>query len=230
MSTSTQRYSLDGTLLEACSCAAPCPCWVGHDPDGGRCEAINAYHLDQGNVDGVDVSGLSLVQVAEIPGNVLNGHWRQVLFVDDRATPAQRDALVAAFSGKLGGPLADLAALAEEPVAVYSVPIDYSVQRGKSSLRVVARAAAAVAGSAVDPASTAVGTLRAGTKVAATVEAFRDAQGRVTTLENSPFTVIPGSPAFLGNAPMYQVDVPEHQMVWTFSGRNGIQGSFHFET
>ena len=26
-----------GDLIEACSCFAPCQCWVADDPDGGAC-------------------------------------------------------------------------------------------------------------------------------------------------------------------------------------------------
>ena len=48
MTTATKTYTLDGSMLEACSCAGPCPCWVGDDPDGGRCEAFVAYHIDHG--------------------------------------------------------------------------------------------------------------------------------------------------------------------------------------
>src|SRR6266542_3867404 len=123
MATAVKLYELDGTLLEACSCGGPCPCWVGDDPDGGSCDAFNAYHVERGQVSGVDVSGLSVVSLHQIPGNVLAGNWRQILYVDDRATSEQRDALLAAFTGKLGGPLSDLAALVGERVAAHSVPI-----------------------------------------------------------------------------------------------------------
>ena len=229
MVASASHYRLDGTLLEACSCEAPCPCWVGRDPDGGRCEAVNAYHIASGIVDGVDVSGLTLVQVLQIPGNVLSGHWREVLFVDQNSTEEQRDALVAAFTGKLGGPLADLAALVDEPVAVYSVPIDYTTQMARPVQR--AASGARGASSASGPGTVADATLRVGSKVVATIRAFRDRHGRPTTLQDSPFSVIPGSSATLGEASTYAVDVPEHQMTWSFSnaGRNGIQGTFHFE-
>lgn len=33
----TAVYDLEGSLLEACSCAVLCPCWIGEDPDGGSC-------------------------------------------------------------------------------------------------------------------------------------------------------------------------------------------------
>ena len=52
-------YSLHGSLLEACSCGVACPFWIGEDPDGGECYAIVAYHIDTGEISGLDVSGLS---------------------------------------------------------------------------------------------------------------------------------------------------------------------------
>jgi hypothetical protein len=204
MATSVTQYNLDGSLLEACSCAGPCPCWVGDDPDGGACDSFIAYHVDRGEIGGVDVSGLTYVVVHQIPGNVLAGKWRQIVYVDDRATPEQHEALVAAFTGKLGGALADLAGLVSEREAFYSVPIEHRIQDGK-------------------------GTLRVGDKVSATMEPYRDAAGRPTTLHDSLFSTIPGSPAYVAKASEHVVRVPEHRMVWEFSGRNAIQGSFHFE-
>jgi hypothetical protein len=227
MATPPPQYRLEGTFLLACSCAGPCPCAVGWDPDNGHCEAIYAYHVRQGDVQGIDVSGLSIVRVDQIPGNVLAGHWREVLLIDEQATAPQRDAIVAAFSGKLGGPLADLAALVEDRVAVYSVPVQYSRQAGESALRVVVGAVARAAGVSTIPPGP--GALQAGTKVSAKIETARDAQGRPTVLENSRFSVNPGSPVELGLATEYRVDLPDENMVWDFTGRNGMQGEFRFE-
>jgi hypothetical protein len=129
-------YDLEGTLLEACSCLAVCPCWVGQDPDGGSCDAVNAYRFERGTIRGVDVSGLSFINVVHIPGNVLvPGSWQVVSFVDDRASDAQFEAILDAYHGRLGGPLADLAGLVGEVRAV---------ERTRSSTR-SARAAAACA-------------------------------------------------------------------------------------
>src|SRR5207244_10984363 len=105
-------YDLQGTLLEACSCGVLCPCWVGEDPDGGACDAFVAYHFDGGTIRGIDVGGLSLVNVVKIPGNVLTpASWKIVMFVDERATDEQLQALIDAYSGNLGGPMAALAGL-----------------------------------------------------------------------------------------------------------------------
>lgn len=200
----TRTYSIDGTLLEACSCAGPCPCWLGDDPDGGTCDAFIAYHVDSGQIRGVDVSNLSLVVVSQIPGNVLAGNWRAVLYVDDKATPEQREALLDAFGGKLGGAPADLAALLGEIVAVHPVPIEHRVEGGK-------------------------GTIRVGQSLYSEMAPYTDTQGRSTSLHDSVFSTIPGSPAYVAKASIHQVNIPEHGMTWEFSGRNAIQGSFHFE-
>jgi len=204
MTTATKTYTLDGSILEACSCAAPCPCWVGDDPDGGRCEAFLGYHIDRGQVQGVDVSGLNLVNVAQIPGNILAGNIRAVYYIDDRATPDQSEALLSAFFGKLGGPLADLAQLIGERVAVHRAPIDYRVEHGK-------------------------GTIRIADVLDAEMTPYVDAMGRPTTLHNSVFSTIPGSPAYVAKASHHRVNIPEHGMVWEFNGLNAIQGDFHFE-
>ena len=81
MATATEvGYQLEGSLLEVCSCDVLCPCWIGEDPDQGTCDSIVAYHFDSGTISGVDVSGLTLVSAVNIPGNVLEGNWRQLVF------------------------------------------------------------------------------------------------------------------------------------------------------
>lgn len=204
MATSATTYTLSGSILEACSCAAPCPCWIGDDPDGGTCDAFLAYHVDRGQIQGIDVSGLTVVSVAHIPGNVFAGNWRTLLYVDDRATPDQQRVLMDVFSGKLGGAPADLAKLIGELVALNPAPIDYHIENGK-------------------------GTLRVGRAVYSELVPYTDPEGRPTTLNDSVFSTIPGSPAYVAKAPIHQVNVPEHGMVWEFNGRNAIQGAFHFE-
>jgi hypothetical protein len=84
----------------------------------------------------VDVSNLSFVQVNQIPGNVLAGNWRAVFYIEDKATPEQREAILNVFSGKLGGAFAGVASLVGERVAVHSVPIEHRVEGGKGTLRV----------------------------------------------------------------------------------------------
>jgi hypothetical protein len=197
-------YTLEGKLLEACSCAGPCPCWVGDDPDGGSCDSFQIYHYDRGEIEGVDVSGLTLGLVVVIPGNVLKGNWTVVAYVDDRATSEQKEMILAAHGGRLGGPLASLAPLVGQIVGVHDEPIRFDMAEGK-------------------------GTVSVGSAISAEMEPYRDAQGRPTKIVDTIFSTIPGSPAYVGKASSHRVDVPEHGFRWEFQGRNAILGDFRFE-
>ena len=52
---------------------------------------------------------LTIAGVNHIPGNPLDGNWKVIFLVDDKATAQQYDALLNAFTGKLGGPIKELA-------------------------------------------------------------------------------------------------------------------------
>jgi hypothetical protein len=201
---SPATYSLKGTLLEACSCGVLCPCWIGEDPDGGECYAIVGYHFDTGTIKDVDVSGLSLLSVAHIPGNVLAGNWEVVVLVDDEASDEQREAILAAFTGELGGPLADLAELIGTVKGVETVPIRHEVNAGVGSLSVP-------------------GILEA------EMEPYRGPDGTVTTLRESIFSTVPGSPAWVSKAARNRVNLPQYGMTWEFEGRNAIQSEWTME-
>jgi hypothetical protein len=203
--TSTKPYTLRGTLLEACSCRTLCRCWIGEDPDGGACDSFLAYNIEQGEINGLDVSGLTYVEVVKIPGNVLTRHsWKRVSYVDARATEKQRAAIVDAWHGRLGGPLADLNALVGEDVAIEAMPIEHNLKGGE-------------------------GTITVGDKIRATMAPYRSAYGAITTLRDTIFSTIPGAPAFIAKASEHVVNIPEHGMVWTFKDRNAIQGDFLLE-
>jgi hypothetical protein len=198
-------YQFEGTLLEACNCDVLCPCWIGEDPDNGSCSSVVAYHFDKGSIRGVDISGLTLGSVVFIPGNILQGNWKQVLFVDDRADEKQEQAMVDAFTGKLGGPLADLAQLVGERFAIVRAPISHEVVEGR-------------------------GTLSIGDgKITAVMEPYRGPDGSITTLQNSIFSTVPGSPAWVGKAERFAVNMPEHGWTYEFEGRNAIQSDWKID-
>src|SRR3712207_6427446 len=129
-------YRLEGRLMEVRDREVLCPCWIGEDPDGGTCDAVVAYHIAKGTVDGVDVSGRTFASISHIPGNMFEGNWKLVAYLDDEATEEQEEALLNVFTGKLGGPLADFAQLIGEVVAVERAPITFAVEEGKGSLRI----------------------------------------------------------------------------------------------
>ena len=91
-------YKLEGSLLEVCNCEVLCPCWIGMDPDRGTCYTALAHHFEKGDIDGVDVSGLTMGFTAHIPGNILKGNWRVVVHVD-RERFRERERVVPGFRG-----------------------------------------------------------------------------------------------------------------------------------
>jgi hypothetical protein len=197
-------YQLEGRLLEVCTCKAICPCWVGEDPDGGTCDGVLAWHIDRGSVNGVDVSDRTIAVLAHIPGNALiPGSWRVVAYVDDKATDQQQEALLNVWTGKLGGPVADLAGLIGEVVAVEQVPITFAVEKGQ-------------------------GTLKIGPGIDAELAPLQGATG-ATTLHDSAFSSIPGSPAYVGKAPTYKAKNATLGLDIDLQDHNAVQGSFRFE-
>ena len=130
-------YQLEGRLLEVCNCRVLCPCWIGEDPDFKTCDTIVAWHFDKGKINGVDVADRTIALIAHIPGNILQGNWRAAVYLDDRVTPAQEDAILAVYTGKLGGPVGDLVKLVGEVVSVEKVPIKFTVEGGKGIIEVI---------------------------------------------------------------------------------------------
>jgi hypothetical protein len=197
-------YSFTGTLIEACSCNVLCPCWIGEDPDQGDCRTFLSFRIDEGRIRGVDVSGLTVVIVAYIPGNILAGNWDAVVVVDERANKEQRQALLEAFGGQLGGPIADWAGLIGTVKGVEYASIGHEVVGG-------------------------VGTLLIEGVLEAEMEPYRGANGAVTTLRDSVFSTVPGSPAWVSKASRYRLSLPAYGWEWEFEGRNAIQADWKME-
>jgi hypothetical protein len=85
-----------------------------------------AYHVDSGEIHGVDVGGLSFALFLDTPPVMAEGNWRVGLFVDDAASDAQAEQLGAVLSGQLGGPPAMLSPLVGEMLGVEKAHITYS--------------------------------------------------------------------------------------------------------
>jgi hypothetical protein len=201
-------YQLEGRLLEVCTCNVLCPCWIGEAPDGGTCEGVVAYAIDKGTIGDVDVSGRTIVIVGHLPGPALEGNWKVVLAVDDQATEEQMEALVQVWTGKAGGPVADLAQLVGELVAVERTPITFTVSEGKGNLRI---------GDGMAP------------MVDAELASYVGATGKTTTLVDTVFSTIPGSPAYVGKAASYRRNTSRYGLKNVeLANHNAIQGHFRF--
>lgn len=123
-----QVWGLAGTYLEQCSCNAICPCsWSGftwpatHD----RCGFVLTFKIDEGDVQGVDVSNLLFAIVGDTPKNMPEGNWRIGVLLDNKASQEQSDKLAAVLTGQLEGPPAALGPLIGEMLGLEAVTASY---------------------------------------------------------------------------------------------------------
>ena len=198
-------YHLEGRLLEVCNCRVLCPCWIGEDPDFGTCDTIVAWRFDRGTIDGVDVSDRTIAVIAHVPGNILKGNWRAAVYLDERVTPQQDAAILKVYTGKAGGPVADLVALIGEVVSVEKVPITFTVQGGR-------------------------GTIKLGDAGYAELEPYTSVSGKTTTLQDTVFSTVPGAPVFVGKSPNYRAKNAKLGIDLNLKGHNALQSTFVFQS
>jgi hypothetical protein len=87
-------WQLDGTYFESCSCDAVCPCtWSALTAKAtlDRCRALLAYHVQSGEIDGVDVSDLSFALFLDTPPVMSEGNWRVGVYLDEAASDSQAE-------------------------------------------------------------------------------------------------------------------------------------------
>jgi len=122
-------WNVSGRLSEACSCNVACPCWFGVKElmvmDQGWCATTFLFEVGQGNSDGVNLSGRTVVVAADFPGpTILDGNGTARLYIDAGANADQKSELEGIFSGAKGGPMAILAGLMTTLLPTQSVTID----------------------------------------------------------------------------------------------------------
>jgi hypothetical protein len=131
-------WSVEGTYFENCNCEAVCPCtWSGlsRPADKERCKVLLAFHVDRGEVEGVDVAGLTFGIVADAPKQMTDGNWRVGLLVDSEASDEQAAKLRGIATGELGGPMGNLAPLIGEVLGIERVTISYETVDGVARAR-----------------------------------------------------------------------------------------------
>ena len=119
-------WRIAGSYFETCSCDVVCPCSASFSfgATNDYCRALLVFDIKEGQVEGVDVSGLTVAAVTETPKVMTDGNWRLGVFIDAAATDEQAEKLGAVFSGALGGPMEALGPLVGENLGVQRVPIE----------------------------------------------------------------------------------------------------------
>ena len=198
-----KNWKLEGDYFEACNCDTVCPCVFLGDPDQGECDVTIAWHIANGHFDDLSLAGLNVVAVFHTPGNMWTGpKWKAALYLDERATNEQADALGKIYSGKSGGFFGALAGLIGELAGVRSVPINFELDGKRRTLRIP---------SAID----------------LTIEGMEGAdKSNDVTVSNTPMQVAPGFASIVAKSTKNSYN--DHGMEWNNSGKNGFYSRFAY--
>jgi hypothetical protein len=102
-------WTLKGTVLIACNCDYGCPCNYNALPTYRFCDGGWIWHVDDGAYGDTPLGGLAFGIFVKWPGAIHEGNGEGVIYVDERADDAQRDAISTLVSGQVGGPWGILA-------------------------------------------------------------------------------------------------------------------------
>jgi hypothetical protein len=94
------NWMIKGRQFTNCNCAYGCPCQFNALPTHGDCRAVIGMEIEQGYHGDTNLGGLKVVSILSWPGPIHLGHGQAHIIADERATAAQRDALLRILSGQ----------------------------------------------------------------------------------------------------------------------------------
>lgn len=124
-----------------CNCAWGCPCQFNALPTHGRCEALVAVRIREGHYGETPLGGVTFAAAYWWPGAVHEGNGIVQMAIDEKATPAQRTALLNIASGKEGGTFFEIfASVVSQVLDPVFVPIELhsDAERRVATLKVPA--------------------------------------------------------------------------------------------
>jgi hypothetical protein len=179
-----------------------CPCVFLNAPTEGECTVLVGWHIEQGSFGNVGLDGLNVAMAAYSPGHMLQVKWQAALYLDEKASDAQKNALTQIFGGQAGGHPAAIAALIGQVLGVSSKKLDFKANGRKRSLEIAGVSKAEI-------------------------EAIEGQGGAEVTITNHPFGVAPGYPAVQSKSK--QISFHDHGMNWEISGKNGFYSPFAYQ-
>ncbi|MGD8340770.1 MAG: DUF1326 domain-containing protein [Gammaproteobacteria bacterium] len=93
-------WQIRGPSLSSCNCDIGCPCQFNSLPTHGDCRAAMVVQVDKGHFGDVSLDGLRFGVLVAWPGPIHEGRGEAQPFVDENASPEQRDAVLAIISGE----------------------------------------------------------------------------------------------------------------------------------
>jgi hypothetical protein len=124
-------WTIKGDLVLSCNCAVFCPCVLSlgqHAPTEGYCQTWAGIRIDEGQSGDVDLSGVKVGLIADIPGPLARGNWTAALFIDEDASIQAVRALTRIFTGRAGGSTGLLKILFGSFLGVRQTRITYRIE------------------------------------------------------------------------------------------------------
>jgi len=104
-----------------------------HPPTESRCQTWAGIRIDEGHFDAIDLSGINVGLMMDLPGIMARGNWTAALFIDDKAPIQAVKGLTRIFTGRVGGTTHLLKILVGQFLGVHQIPITYET-RGNSRI------------------------------------------------------------------------------------------------
>jgi hypothetical protein len=115
-----------------CNCAWGCPCQFNALPTRGRCEALVAVYIRQGNYGKTKLDGVTFASAYWWPKAIHEGNGIVCLAIDEKASPDQRTAILNIVSGKEGSTFFEIfASVVTQVLDPLFVPITFKTDRDK---------------------------------------------------------------------------------------------------
>lgn len=131
------KYDLTLDQIESCNCPPNCPCQFGALPTYKSCQFLIGYHIQKGKFGTVKLDGANFAIICVYPGAIHEGNGSCVLFVDEKLSAEQIDAIAQVLSGKHGGmPWEALASTVTSFEGPVKSKLELKVNGTKSSFKV----------------------------------------------------------------------------------------------
>ena len=137
-------WHIRGSYFESCNCDAICPCRRIDGVSGGRsthgiCLGVLTWLIEEGEAGGTDLAGLPVALATRYDDDEPGSPWTWILYLDERASEEQQEALEAIFTGRLGGDALEhfqpRALLASAPRRRGNVQNDFRALQGERTRR-----------------------------------------------------------------------------------------------
>ena len=195
-------YNLKGRYFESCSCTtAVCPCLFLQDPTEGYCKAFPSWYIEEGNLGDIRLDALHVAAWLHSPGPLTLGNWRLALYIDQKASDEQYEAIEQLWGGEHGGHLAVIASLVSEYMGSQSANITWK-EEGKTRVMTVE----GVGGVAT--------------------EAYEGADGADVTLHDTPLAIAPPHPITISKSTRWSYQ--DNGVDMLLSGTAGLASDFTY--